>query len=95
MTNTETLVNDLIQNQEYYKEVISHIKLQKDQVIIENPLEYGEEINKQYQQMVRFVIAGIQTGKYGISVEECLTVLESTNLEEYLKWKLLIQKEKK
>lgn len=84
MTNKETIVNDLIYNQEYYKEILKHIKVQKDGLIVENPVEYSDEIRKQYKQMVSFIIAGVITGKYGISVEETVSVLSDLNLEEYL-----------
>jgi hypothetical protein len=85
MTNKQTIVNDLVYNNEYYKEILKNIKIQKDGLLVENPVEYSDEIKKQYKKACSFVIAGILTGRYGISVEECLEVLEDIDYEGYLK----------
>lgn len=84
MSNKETIVDELIHNQSYYKEILKHIQIKKDGLMIENPVEYSDEIRKQYKDTVSYIIAGIVSGKYGIAVGETLSILSEIELEEYL-----------
>lgn len=79
------VVHYLIANQEHVKEKIKPFTEQKKTFLEQNGNLFEEEIDKQYEDIVRSTIGDEITAKLGIPLEDVLIVLENLNVKEYLK----------
>lgn len=78
------IVFHLIHNQQYYKDMITPYTKRRDNFLIINDKVFHDDINNQYWDMVKSVIASDLNFSLAVSYEDAIVVLEEINLKEYL-----------
>lgn len=75
---------ELIQNHLHYKKLLEPL-IEKRRILISNEKDWLEEIDLNFKETVRWLIAQELHKILNVSIEEAYIEVESINLKEYLK----------
>lgn len=82
----DSLIQDyLVANKEHLKLSCSSLETTKNSLLNKHPEAFTDFIKEQYHNMIRNIIVNEVTKALAIPAEDVILVLDSINVEEYLK----------
>lgn len=79
------IVDYLVANKEYVNECLKDLRYQHATLIVTEDPVFHQDIWNDYCKAVKYVIAIEASKAIGCDTENCLIILESIDLKEYLK----------
>lgn len=90
MNNTDTVQQKqqviywLLHNQPTAREIGKMLKFQRDNLIASEPVEFHDDINKDYYESIKRLLEEEITRHMGIGTDIIREVLEDFNIKEYI-----------
>lgn len=85
MNNKQEISSYIKKNKEHLELLVEHHVLTRDQLLFSQEVLFHNDINNEFEDLIRWTVAKEVSKDMALSVEDCLIVLEELNVKKLFK----------